>query len=686
MPYDDPRVVPRGNGVRMSAKRKSAWLWIAPILVSLTGTAAAALEVRSPNGQVALSLLVRDCGQARGCLLYRVGFRGRPALLDSRLGLELEDGPLDRGLSIVGRTPTRQDAQWRPVYGERAAISDRYNGITVELSTAGPPARRLRVECRAYDEGVAFRYVFPAPPAGGWRIRQERSEFRFAPGSTAYPIDQTEETFPTEAVAIDDVKPGAHIPLTVRLPSGFASVLEAHVEDYPRMTLGRTLDGALVTQLRGPVEAEAAFASPWRVILLGETEGRLVENEHLVLNLNPPCAIADTSWIRPGKTISNEGAVPLETRALEKVIDFASANAFRYLQLDWGWYGTEWAWTDAERETFRRTMPHLATDPTWVVNTYADPFRVAKGPVPYRPDWKSMTDVDLDLPGLIRYGRERNVGLCLYVEAGRTLRDLDMDRLFATYREWGVVGLKPGFVRVGLQENTRWIRRMVETAARHRLWLCIHDGHLPDGMERTWPNLFISEGGGGQEGNHPASHDVTLPFTRNLAGAFDYTPGLYTPGKSHAHMLAMLVVYYGPAQTIRGGYPAWNGEGGPGRGGVEIEFLRRVPVTWDDTRVLDARIGRRVVVARRSGETWFLGGMSGAEKERVELPLSFLPPGRVYTAHIYRDDPSAAADGFCPAALETKIVTSRDRLTLAMEKAGGFVATLDPAPDGGSRR
>jgi alpha-glucosidase len=672
--------------VGLSAKWTLAWTWVAPLLLPLTATADTGLEVRSPNGQVVSTLQVRDCGPARGCLLYRVALRGRPVLVESRLGLEVEEGSLERDLSIVGQARTHRDARWRPPYGERTTIPDRYNSVTIDLAAAGPPARRMKVECRAYDEGVAFRYVLPAPPVGGWRIRQERSEFRFAPGSTAYPIHETEETFPTEAVPIDEVKPGALIPLTVRLrDGGVASVLEAHVLDYPRMTLGRTPDGALVTRLRGPVESGAAFASPWRVVLLGEAEGRLVENEHLVLSLNPPCAIADTSWIRPGKTISNEGSAPLETRVLERVVDFASENAFRYLQLDWGWYGTEWAWTDAERETFRRTMPQLAADPAWVVNTYADPFKVAKGPVPYRPDWKSVTDVDLDLPGLVRHGRDRNVGLCLYVEADHTLRDVDMDRLFATYREWGVVGLKPGFVRVGSQENTRWIRRMVETAARHRLWLCIHDGHLPDGMERTWPNVFISEGGGGQEGNHPASHDVTLPFTRNLAGAFDYTPGLYTQGKSHAHMLAMLVVYYGPTQTIRGGYPAWNGERGPGRGGVEIEFLRRVPVTWDDTRVLDARIARRVVVARRSGDTWFLGGMSGAEKERADLSLSFLEPGRTYAARIYRDDPSAAADGFCPAALETKFVTSRDRLTVAMERAGGFVATLDPAPGEGAR-
>jgi alpha-glucosidase len=196
-------------------------------------------------------------------------------------------------------------------------------------------------------------------------------------------------------------------------------------------------------------------------------------------------------------------------------------------------------------------------------------------------------------------------------------------------------------------------------------------------MERTWPNLLISEGGGGQEGNHPASHDVTLPFTRNLAGAFDYTPALYTAGKSHAHMLAFFVAYYGPAQTLRGGYPAWHGDGSFGRGGDEIEFLKRVPVTWDETRVLDARVGARIVVARRSGESWFVGGMSGASAESVDLALSFLPRGRAYTARVWRDGES---DGkWRPARLETRRVGAADRLTLTMQPAGGFVAILDPA-------
>jgi alpha-glucosidase len=659
----------------MANAQGASQLALAVLLAAPATGGAAAFEVVSP-GHVVQATLAVDPG---GVVRYGVRRRGRPVIEGSTLGLVFDGGALDRGFTLVGHARSRRSADWKPLYGERAVIPDRYEAMTIDLASPGPLGRRLSIELRAYDEGVAFRYVLP-PGAGAQTVREERSEFRFAVGSVAWPIYEAEETFPTEPVPLDRLKAGAHTPLTVRTPAGFASVLDADVADYPRIRLDPAGDGALVTRLLGPAATKPGSPMPWRVVLLGESEARLVENAHLVPTLNPPCAIADTSWIRPGKTISNEGSAPLQTAPLERVIDFAAENAIRYLQLDWGWYGTEWTWTDAERDTFRRRMPAWAARTDWVPNTFADPSRVAHGPVPYRPDWESFTDVDLDLPALIRHGKEKGVGVCLYVEAEHTLRRVaDLDRLFATYREWGVAGLKPGFVPVGTQEDTRWIRRLVETAARHRLWLCVHDAHVPDGMERTWPNLFISEGGGGQEGNHPASHDVTLPFTRNLAGPFDYTPRLYTGGKSHAHLLAFLVVYYAPAPTIRGGYPAWHGDAEFGRGGDEIEFLRRVPVTWDETRVLDARIGRRVVVARRSGESWFLGGMSGAAAEGVDVALPFLARHRAYAARIFRDAP--AADGpWRPVRLETRTVGPADRLALTMEPAGGFVAILDPVP------
>jgi alpha-glucosidase len=639
------------------------------MLAALTALGMEAAGVESPDRAVKLTFAVKD-----GAPSYAVRVRGRAMIEPSALALVLEDA-LEGAIALRATARQSVRSSWKPLYGERSSIPDCYNGLTVALQEQGPRARRFSIEFRVYDEGVAFRYVFPKQD---WSIREELTEFRFPAGASAFPIYSTEGTFAPAPVPLAAVKNNAHPPLTVAAPAGFASVLEANAVNYSRMRFGKTADGALVTHLLGPVRNQVAFNSPWRVILLGASEAQLVEREYLSLNLNPPDSIADKTWIVPGKTISNEGNAELQMAVLKKMIDFAAPNGFKYLQLDWGWYGTEWAWTDQERATALKTMPELASDPTWEANTHADPARVAHGTVPYRPDWKSATHVDLDMPALIRYAKARGMGICLYVEAGKTLRAQNLDKLFATYEQWGVAGLKPGFVHYGTQENTNWIRQMVETAARHRLWLCIHDEHLPDGMERTYPNVFIVEGGGGQEGNHPASHDVVLPFTRGLAGPFDYTPGLYTEGKSHAHMLAFYVVLYGPSHTLRNGYLAWNEISGPGRGGEELEFLRRVPVTWDETRVVRAKIGREVVVARRSGASWFLGGMSGDEALRADVPLGFLAPGRSYRATIFGDDAAAARDGWCPARRAVRTVTSADKLEVAMEKAGGVAVIFDP--------
>jgi len=255
------------------------------------------------------------------------------------------------------------------------------------------------------------------------------------------------------------------------------------------------------------------------------------------------------------------------------------------------------------------------------------------------------------------------------------LRAHDMDKLFAVYQSWGLAGLKPGFVQYGTAEQTDWIRSMVEAAARHNLWLCIHDAHVPDGMERTYPNLMICEGGGGQEGNHPVRQDVIMPFTRCLAGPFDYTPYIYTKNKSHAHGMAFFVVFRGPTTVVRGGSHELVSKG-PNRIGAEVEFMRRVPMNWDETRVLDAKVGHHIVTARRSGKAWFIGGMTGEAAYTAPLPLDFLAPGKSYTATIFRDG-ETETDGFRPAVKEVRTVKSGDLLNLAMAKAGGLAVIIE---------
>jgi len=636
----------------------------------------------SPFGLLAGETLVSPDGAVKATFelsggepVYTLSYRGVPVLDRSPLGLKLA-AAYRGGFEMADTARTAVNAEWKPVWGERAVVPERYAGLAVTLKERDPRGLALVIEFRAYNEGLALRYRLPFAVDSAWQIDGEATAFQFVPGCAAFAIKWTEDTFPQEPIPFAELPPRMMMPLTVRLPDGkYASVLEAFVRQYPRAMAEKRAAGAVGVYLHGKAEGRGEFTTPWRAVLLGDNEARLIEHEDLVLNLNPPCAIADTAWIKPGLTVSDHGNCLLQMGDLKRVIDVANTNGFRYLQLDWGWYGTEWPWGDAERKKFLEVNPDWAADTAWVTNTYADPYTVAKGRVPYRPDWKNAhTVVDLDMPELVRYGRERGMGICLYMH-GDVLRAHDMDKLFATYRSWGLAGLKPGFVRYGTAEQTDWIRKMVETAARHNLWLCIHDAHVPDGMERTYPNLMICEGGGGQEGNHPVRQDVVMPFTRCLAGPFDFTPYVYAKNKSHAHGMAFFVVFHGPTTVVRGGIRELTGNG-PNRVGPESEFMRRVPMKWDETRVLDAKVGHHIVTARRAGGTWFIGGMTGDAPYTAPVALDFLAPGKSYTATVFRDG-ETETDGFRPAVKETRTVKAGDRLDLAMAKAGGLAVIIE---------
>lgn len=632
-------------------------------------------KLGSPDNQISIIVeILRDTP------VYSVWYNQHQIILPSTLGLELKS-PINGGFKMISKKKGHENSTWIPLYGEKNTLPEKYNSVILNLRENGEPHRLLNIEFRAYNEGIAFRYIFPEQQDSiNWHVKRELSEFRFSDSALGFPIYNGEATFQKVSVPVKEIKTGAQYPLTVNTGFGYASILEAYVVNYPRLKFGKTNEGDLVTAIMDEAKINTPFSTPWRAIIFGKDEGKLIENEFMVLNLNPPCSMKEISWIQPGKTISNEGSFPLKTVDLKKLIDFASENGFKYMQLDWGWYGTEVKWTDQQIESFRKYMPKRMENTEWEENTKANPFTVAKGWVPYgwQVKWKNFqTYVDLDLKELIRYGKTKQVGICLYIEAGKTLRENNMDSLFSQYEKWGIAGIKPGFVQYGSQENTEWIRNMVSVAAQHKLWVCIHDRHVPDGMERTFPNLFSVEGGGGAEGNHPVVQDVMLPFTRCLAGPFDYTPFIYKDKTTNAHMMAFLVVYYNPSTVIRGGYLAWNGNGSSGKGGDEIEFLKRLPSSWDDTKVLKARIGEYLAIARRSGNSWYIGSITGNNAYTLEINLNFLEPGKKYKATLFIDDPSHNTPRIFPTTEKEINVVSTDKLKLPMEKAGGCAIILD---------
>jgi alpha-glucosidase len=627
----------------------------------------------SPDGQNVITLEL-----AKGSPQYDVTYAGQAVIRDSELGLNIEGQPFSP-FRIINTETGSVDTHWKQVVGERETVRDHYNHLRVVLQEQNTSKRQLTLEFRAYDEGVAFRYVLSKQPSlDGAVVSSEATEFRFAEDFQAYPIPWTEAQYqetPTPISACDS----ALIPLTLELGNGaMATLIEAHVANQPPCTLKKKAPHMLRPHFRkGTLSLATPQALTWRGFILAPHAAGLIERRHLVENLNPPCAIEDTSWIKPGKFIDRSG--PLSTENIKKNMDFAAEHHIDYVHIDWSWYGTERKWSDEAIAHFKEHMPERTrqklkgTD--WIKNTSGNPMTVASGYVPYLQFrtrfYNSISDIDLDMPAIIQYGKEKGVGLSLYVNGGvlKPYGDHDMEQVFKTLSSWGVTALKPGFVACNSQADIHWLRRLIAIAAKYKLSLNIHDGYIADGMRRTYPNLLTQEGGGGRETRPTVTHELMLPFTRHLIGAHDHTPTLYSghDGRTKLFELAQLVVYHGARQSIRNAYGSRN------RFGAEIEFLEEIPTVWDDISVLKAEPGDCVIIARRSGHRWFIGGMNDEVAHQVTLLLDFLDDATAYQATIFTDVP-----GSRDTQRKLIDVTSASSVSVTLASRGGVAMIIAP--------
>jgi alpha-glucosidase len=560
--------------------------------MALAGVCAAlAAEVRSPDGNVTVAV---EAGQE--ALVWHAAYKGKPVLLDARLGMSLYSGVF----RPLGHNTTKHESTWRPVYGERSSIPDNYNELVARFEDNATPYRPLEVTVRAYNEGFALRYRILG--TGTFLFAFETTEFRFPKGAQAWEEHGTEGEY--RKVPVEDIKSRCERPLTVELGGGrYAAVVEAANTDYPGMLLSpvRGKAGVLASDLGGPVEGTAPYATPWRLVLVGERPGDLLEHNYVVLNLNPPVEIEDTSWIKPGKAIRE---VTLSTEGGKAAVDFAVARGLQYVEYDAGWYGHEY--DDASGAT------HVSLDP-----------RHASG---------NGERGGLDLPAVIEYAKQKGIGVFLYVN--RRALERQADQIFPLYEKWGVKGVKFGFVNVGPQQWTAWLHETIRKAAGSHLLVDVHDGHRPSGFSRTYPNLLTVEGVRGNEHMPAAQQNATLPFTRFLAGQADYTPCYFSRHiqTTRAHQLALAAVYYSPLEFLY-----WYDEPKDYHGEPELDFWAKAPTVWDDTKVVDGRIGEFITVARRSGNGWFVGSIAGGAALEVSIPLAFLTPGVAYTAYVYED-------------------------------------------------
>ncbi|MEW2402449.1 glycoside hydrolase family 97 catalytic domain-containing protein [Streptomyces sp. NPDC046862] len=593
-----------------------------------------------------------------GALRWSATREGTTVVDTSTLGIRLSDGTsLGSSVRVLDSGRRTCHDTWSPVYGRNATVTDHYQEQRWALEDTASGIR-FGVQIRAYKTGVALRYVLLGDGSGGGSgggtatVSDELTTFAFPDGTTVYSardenayLPVAPDAIPSTGTSSTDQGPLTDLPLTATLANGFiACVCESSRLDFPRLMLSSVpgQPGALSAFLMehtargtGPVETTTTvttpFATPWRAVVIGSTHAELVDNAELVLNLAPENALTDTSWIKPGKVFRCE----LSTAAGIEGVDFAVARGLRYIEYDAGWYGPEFTTPDA-------TKPIAA----------------------------------IDLPSVISYATEKGIGVFLYVNR---LALTDADTLFGLYKGWGVAGIKLGFINDGTQSMTNQITDWARTAAAYQLLIDMHDDVRPFGYERTYPNYVSLEGVRGNEQFPTATHNVTLPFARNIGGPMDYTIcyGQSRNKTTNAHQMAMAAVYYQPLNFL-----FWydkpskytNTANWPG-----LPWFNAVPTTWDESRTLAGSIGEYVAVARRDGSTWYLGAMTNETARTLSLPLSFLDDGTSYTATVYADGTPGSSPFRTPVVVSTLTVTAESTLEVAMAGAGGQAVILRPS-------
>ena len=367
--------------------------------------------VRSPGRQFAIELSTGEADRPT----YRVLWRGSEIIKSSGLGFVL-DGEKDWTRAVGPLTElsvSESNSSWKPVWGERSLIHDRYRGATVAYSREDGSAFKL--EARAYDEGVAFRYVIDKGPSGDTlHIASERTEFQFGADHDIWAVTSAQGKY--SKIKLSESRHNLERPCGLETADGkVIAVAEAALVDYARMRVRRPDDSstALVSRLHGPVVSKLPLTTPWRVIMAGDTAGDLLENNHLILNLNEPSKIADTSWIKPGKVISE---VSLSTQGGIDCVDFAVEYGLEYIEYDAGWYGPQ------DRED---------------------------------SDARTVSRRGLDLQEVLKYAKDHGIGVFVYVN--RRHLESQLDELLPIYKSWGIAGIKYGFVQHGSQKWTAWM-------------------------------------------------------------------------------------------------------------------------------------------------------------------------------------------------------------------------------------
>lgn len=605
---------------------------------------ASKVTVTSPNGNYVVSFCQKQEGNGKK-LYYKVDYKQQPFIIESELDIALDNHLSEKAMALKVDTHDRWcadllvkkitysavDTTWRPSYGELALVPDRYRMAAIDFVKEDNPIYPVQVQIRAYNEGVAFRFFFPENSQGTYyRVMAENTSFRFPQGTKAWHTSWGQG--PYRLLPIADWPDEAERPLTIQLPDGrYACIAEAGMVDYARTKFRKhpVQPNTIQTSMYTPADMISPFSTPWRVIMAADQAGELVEHNYLLLNLNEPSRISDNSWVKPGKIMR---VMSLTTKEAISTIDFAAKHQLQYVLFDAGWYGP---------------------------------------PFSFSSDATKVKIPDFDLPAILQYAKQKGLGVFMYVNQQALLAQ--SDSLFRVFHDWGVKGVKFGFVQVGSHRWTTWIEEMFRKAAENKILVNVHDDWRPTGEQRTWPNLLTSEGIRGNEEMPDATHNTVLPFTRYIAGAADYTICYYSNRikTTHAHQLALAAVYYSPLLTLY-----WYDKAAVSANEPELEFWDRMPVSWDQTKVLAGEPAQYAAVARRRGDEWFVGVITNNDARTIKLSLDFLDKKKKYTATIYADDPAVTSK--TKVSVKTVPVNAKYIQEINLQASGGQAIWIRP--------
>ena len=648
------------------------------MLVCSVSLGNAAERVTSPDGQISVTV-----GLKSGKPYYMVNYQNRPIVIPSHLGFLLDDGEVGKSMRQVGKQTCTKDETWHQPWGEEVEVRNHYKELTLRLQEQSGSKRQMSVVFRVFDDGVGFRYILHGINKGKeYQIQDELTEITLAHDAKAWSIP-TNRTAYFEGIYTPSLlsqKDTVCTPLTIEYEDSlFLALHEAALEDYASVNLtprasaeGVKLLTALTPWQNGvKVYCKGETKSPWRTILIGKTAGELMTNR-VMLNLNEPSRIEDTSWIEPGRYIGiwwsihkkentwemgpTHGAT---TQNVKRYMDFAARHGFSGVLAE-GWNP---GWGEGELISYLKTYP------------------------------------DFDMEEVCRYGASKGVRFIGHTETWGNSRLLEqqMDSAFAWYSRLGIRAVKTGYVGqlfdgkelAKSQYGIRHYRKVIETAAKYHIMIDNHEPAMPTGIQRTWPNLMTQEGVRGQEynawdrrGGNPPAHTVTLPFTRCLAGPTDFTPAIFNfsevvrgthPHSTLAKQLGEFVVIYSPLQMAADAIENYEGQ-------PALTFIESCPTTWGKTLVPNGEIGKYVTVARkeRDGDRWFVGSITNEEARQIDLPLGFLEAGKQYRAIIYEDGPDADYErNPYPMTIRQVPVTNQSVLTLKLARSGGAAVRIE---------